>query len=259
MDLLATVRKEGSRGGTGDFKWSDVQTSGHREHYLGHSLMAPVGRWQKNRDLNWYAKGDAANAADGEFAEQQAARQRAEEIKRVKEAEQDALARALGLPVPDRSNPNLEALGDRQNLEKVVKETAIEHGGGGKGVGYKTGHGRREEASEGVERIEGNAEQQDLQLDYALKEYKRRHGDKDPRRRSRSRSRDRDKKHRHRTRDRDDEARSHHRRRRSTSNSGDDKKYRRRSPRPAHYQRPRRERSTSPRRRNSNQRDPQRR
>ena len=142
MDLLATVRKEGSRGGTGDFKWSDVQTSGHREHYLGHSLMAPVGRWQKGRDLNWYAKGDSAEGEDGESAEQKAARQRAEEIKRVKEAEQDALARALGLPVPDRSNPNLQALGDRPDVEKAVKDATTGDGGGGKGIGYRASHGQ---------------------------------------------------------------------------------------------------------------------
>lgn len=40
MDLLQTVRKEGSRGGRDEFKWEDVKTSGHRENYLGHSLMA---------------------------------------------------------------------------------------------------------------------------------------------------------------------------------------------------------------------------
>ena len=260
MDLLATVRKEGSRGGTGDFKWSDVQTSGHREHYLGHSLMAPVGRWQKGRDLNWYAKGDSAEDEDGESAEQKATRQRAEEIKRVKEAEQDALARALGLPVPDRSNPNLQALGDRADFEKAVKDATTRDGSGGKGIGYRTSQGAREGASEEVERIEGNAEQQDRELDYALKEYQRRHGDKQSRRRSRSRSRERDSKHRHRTRDRDRENRHHHhRRQRSRSYSRQEDGYRRRSHTPENYQRSRRERSRSPRRRNSDRRDPHRR
>src|SRR2546430_6254369 len=107
MDLLATVRKEGTRGGRGDFKWSDVQASTHREHYLGHSLMAPVGRWQKGRDLNWYAKGDGGDPAA------KAERERREEIQRIKEAEQDALAKALGFEVTPR-NPNMEAIGNRQ-------------------------------------------------------------------------------------------------------------------------------------------------
>ena len=258
MDLLATVRKEGSRGGTGDFKWSDVQTSGHREHYLGHSLMAPVGRWQKGRDLNWYAKGDSADGEEGESAEQKAARQRAEEIKRVKEAEQDALASALGLPVPDRSNPNFQALGDRPDVEKVVKDATTGDGGGGKGIGFRTNQGQREAALEDVERIEGNAEQQDRELDYALKEYKRRHGDKDFRRRSRSRSRERDRRRRHRARDRERQDRHHHRRRHSRSRSRE-KKYRRRNPSPGHSQRSRRERSRSPQRRDSDRRDPRRR
>src|SRR5277367_4807464 len=105
MDLLSSIRKEGSRGGV-DFKWSDVTTSQHRENYLGHSLMAPVGRWQKNRDLNWYAKADSDNVLnkDGqsETAEEKRARERKEEIRRIKEAEEDALAKALGLPVVDR-------------------------------------------------------------------------------------------------------------------------------------------------------------
>lgn len=30
-----------------EFKWDDVKADKHRENYLGHSIKAPVGRWQK--------------------------------------------------------------------------------------------------------------------------------------------------------------------------------------------------------------------
>ncbi|KAK3327932.1 kinase phosphorylation protein-domain-containing protein [Cercophora scortea] len=102
MDLLSTVRKSGSRGGV-NFSWEDVASSSHRENYLGHSLKAPVGRWAKGRDLNWYAKSDPTAADSGETEEEKQERERKEEIRKIKEAEEDAIARALGLPITPRN------------------------------------------------------------------------------------------------------------------------------------------------------------
>lgn len=97
------------RGGRTEFKWTDVQNSTHRENYLGHSLMAPVGRWQQGRDLNWYAKGDVDEEAERIRKEQ-------EERQRVKDAEEEAMCRALGLPIPEKAsnNANLVPLGNNK-------------------------------------------------------------------------------------------------------------------------------------------------
>ena len=66
--------------------------------------MAPVGRWQKGKDLNWYARGE-----DGELTAEEA---RKEELRKVKEAEEEAMAAALGLPIKPK-NANMEPLGDK--------------------------------------------------------------------------------------------------------------------------------------------------
>ncbi|EJD03210.1 uncharacterized protein FOMMEDRAFT_134309 [Fomitiporia mediterranea MF3/22] len=75
----------GTRGGQGEFKWSDVSADKDREHYLGHSINAPTGRWQKNKDVHWYNR-DQNQAEEEKLAE----------IKRIKEAEADAMAQMLG-------------------------------------------------------------------------------------------------------------------------------------------------------------------
>ncbi|KIL67454.1 hypothetical protein M378DRAFT_191503 [Amanita muscaria Koide BX008] len=75
----------GTRGGQAEFKWTDVAADKDREHYLGHSINAPTGRWQKNKDIHWYSR-DQQSLLDG----------RDEEIRQVKELEANALAVALG-------------------------------------------------------------------------------------------------------------------------------------------------------------------
>jgi len=83
----------GTRGGQAEFKWSDVSADKDRENYLGHSINAPTGRWQKNKDVHWYNRDISADDAA-----------RAEEIRKVKEAEAEALSAALGFaPAPKAS------------------------------------------------------------------------------------------------------------------------------------------------------------
>ncbi|GAW19013.1 hypothetical protein ANO14919_084970 [Xylariales sp. No.14919] len=196
MDLVSSIRKTGSRGGV-NFNWEDVTTSNHRENYLGHSLKAPVGRWQKGRDLTWYAKADAADSSSNETPEEKAARERKEELRMIKEAEEDALARALGLPVAPRNVTGANAVDVGGSRVPAQNEPAPE--------------------TEGSKLDENRTRA--LQHDGDLG---RRH-----RRRHRSRSRDPDRRgHRHRDHDRDRD------RRRDRSPGGRHETYRHR---PADY------------------------
>lgn len=77
----------GVRGGKDQFTWESVKTDKDRECYLGHSVMAPVGRWQEGKDITWYAKENAtANGQNKEFL-------------KAKEVEEQALMAALGYRV----------------------------------------------------------------------------------------------------------------------------------------------------------------
>ncbi|KAF0046853.1 hypothetical protein F2P81_000486 [Scophthalmus maximus] len=84
--MFGSSRSGGVRGGQDQFNWDDVKVDKHRENYLGNSLMAPVGRWQKGKDLSWYSKDKSGSAA---LSKQ-------EEIAAVKAAEHEALMAALG-------------------------------------------------------------------------------------------------------------------------------------------------------------------
>lgn len=201
-------------------------------------MVAAVGRWQKNKDLSWYAKGDDSQAATD------AANSRAEEIRRIKEAEQDALSEALGFPVQPRLRDS--QLAGQKEVEKALKETTEGDDEGGKGVGFgnylgteTSKQGNDEEVMKGYGGDSGGLKGGHSK---AEKREHRRRRSRSPRRherrrRSRIRDRDRERDHgrdrerRHRghndRRREEDDDRRHHRRYRSRSR---DRHTRRRSP-----------------------------
>ncbi|KAG6015486.1 hypothetical protein E4U43_005219 [Claviceps pusilla] len=225
MDLLNTIRKTGSRGGV-NFSWDEVATSAHRENYLGHSLKAPVGRWQKGKDLNWYAKSsdESATQAD-ETDEERQARQRKEELRRIKEAEEDAIARALGLPPPVRTTSGANAVEVERTKQRDVG--GILSGGttGGERAQRSRKEGKRTSRRDDSEKRERRRRRSRSR---SRSRSRVRDGESRHRRRSsrekrnsghRSRSRDRDTYRRHETDAKHDERRHHADRHRSRSRS----------------------------------------
>ena len=88
--------------------------------------MAPVGRWQKGKDLQWYARNRDIDGAenDGMTEEERLRKERQDEIARIKQAEREALNKALGYEVnPDGPlGNNTEATG--ANASAVIGNKA---------------------------------------------------------------------------------------------------------------------------------------
>ena len=199
--------------------------------------MAPVGRWQKNKDLSWYAKNDKSPAATA------AAEARKEEIKKIKQAESDALSKALGYEPVDRSDDNANNTPLRQReVEKAIKETAEgDEDEDTKGVGFGGFVGAGIPAEEGRDVLGGIGLEKDRheplssrnkdgehrrdRKERSRERRHRRHNDEDHRAHRRHRSRDRQRR-RSRSRSRD---RYHYRneRLRSYERTRDDRSHRR--------------------------------
>merc|ERR1712066_301402 len=50
-------------GGRSTFNWEQIKQMehGHREHGIGHSVMALASRWQSLKDAMWYFRGNVHN------------------------------------------------------------------------------------------------------------------------------------------------------------------------------------------------------
>lgn len=106
-------RVGGTRGGQAKFNWDDVKADKDRTNYLGNSLNAAVGRWQKDRDIMWYTKSNQQQAED---------QRKALELEREHMRQQDEylLSEAMGIkPKKQRVIDNsLEASEMKRLLEK---------------------------------------------------------------------------------------------------------------------------------------------
>ncbi|XP_017281502.1 multiple myeloma tumor-associated protein 2 isoform X1 [Kryptolebias marmoratus] len=119
--MFGSSRSGGLRGGQDQFNWDDVKVDKHRENYLGNSLMAPVGRWQKGKDLTWYAK----DKKTGKPLSKE------DELAAVRAAEEEALMAALGHKNIKRQPTGLtkedlvevcrrdEADGEERNVDRI--------------------------------------------------------------------------------------------------------------------------------------------
>src|SRR4051794_33730906 len=98
--------------------------------------MAPVGRWQQGRDLQWYAKSGDKGAKASSQQQNEARKARVEELRNIKEAENDALSAALGFAVVRRQTGAELSSAEVERAIKDSGEGQPENESEGKGVGF---------------------------------------------------------------------------------------------------------------------------
>ena len=92
------------------------------DNYLGSTVNAPQGRWQKNKDIHWYARDKTDD--DPSIA----AQKKREEIRKLREAEEDALSVALGFAPTKRDDGDGTGTGangikvENKEIEEAEKE-----------------------------------------------------------------------------------------------------------------------------------------
>jgi len=108
--------RAGTRGGKDQFNWDTVKSDKDRECYLGHSLMAPTGRWQEGKDITWYAK-------DRERERQI----KTAEFRSAKKIEEEALMAALGMksmPPPVAPPPSTQ---QKPTIKREPQSTSVKN------------------------------------------------------------------------------------------------------------------------------------
>mmetsp|Transcript_34944 Transcript_34944/g.89398 ORF Transcript_34944/g.89398 Transcript_34944/m.89398 type:complete len:345 (+) Transcript_34944:218-1252(+) len=164
MSLYNGPPRAGARGGKDQFNWENVKSDQFRENYLGHSVKASVGRWQKGRDILWYTR--EKNEDESRLQDELAA---------VKEREEEMMLEALGMKPKRKKVVEMKSRLDASEMKTLLQRGGPEaaegeaaaapnpadpEGEGVRGLGYAPGAVTSMPTLEaGTDRMEGTVAQ----------------------------------------------------------------------------------------------------